>query len=57
VADGWTSLMVSLFFLSGLIIVVVGMVGLYIGKIYSEIKNRPLYIVKEITQPNEKISV
>jgi polyisoprenyl-phosphate glycosyltransferase len=57
VADGWTSLMVSLFFLSGLIIVVVGMVGLYIGKIYSEVKNRPLYIVKEITQPNEKISV
>jgi glycosyltransferase involved in cell wall biosynthesis len=57
VADGWTSLMVSLFFLSGLIIVVIGMVGLYIGKIYSEVKNRPLYIVKETTQPDEKISI
>jgi len=54
VADGWTSLMVSLFFLSGLIIIVTGMVGLYVGKIYSEVKNRPLYIVKEITSNNEK---
>lgn len=54
VADGWTSLMVSLFFLSGLIIVVIGMVGLYVGKIYSEIKGRPLYIVKEITQSDGK---
>lgn len=54
VADGWTSLMVSLFFLSGLIIVVTGMVGLYVGKIYNEVKNRPLYIVKEITTRNEK---
>jgi polyisoprenyl-phosphate glycosyltransferase len=57
IADGWTSLMVSLFFLSGLIIVVIGMVGLYVGKIYNEVKNRPLYIVKEITQSDEKISI
>ena len=54
VADGWTSLMVSLFFLSGLIIVVTGMVGLYVGKIYNEVKNRPIYIIKEITTRNEK---
>jgi dolichol-phosphate mannosyltransferase len=46
--------MVSLFFLSGLIIIVTGMVGLYVGKIYNEVKNRPLYIVKEITTNNEK---
>lgn len=54
VADGWTSLMVSLFFLSGLIIIVTGMVGLYVGKIYNEVKNRPLYIVKEIISSTEK---
>jgi len=54
VADGWTSLMVSLFFLSGLIIIVTGMVGLYVGKIYNEVKNRPLYIVKEIISHIEK---
>ena len=46
--------MVSLFFLSGLIIIVTGMVGLYVGKIYNEVKNRPLYIVKEITSTDEK---
>ena len=57
IADGWTSLMVSLFFLSGLIIMVTGMVGLYVGKIYNEVKNRPLYIVKEITKPNEKTAI
>lgn len=49
VVDGWTSLIVSLYFLSGLIVVVVGIVGLYVGKIYTETKNRPLYIVKENT--------
>lgn len=57
VASGWTSLMVSLFFLSGLIIMVTGIVGLYIGKIYNEVKNRPLYIVQETTPPIERISV
>ena len=49
VATGWTSLMVSLFFLTGLIIAVVGMVGLYVGKIYDEVKERPLYIIDETT--------
>jgi glycosyltransferase involved in cell wall biosynthesis len=49
VANGWTSLMVSLFFLAGLIIAVVGMVGLYVGKIYDEVKERPLYNIAETT--------
>jgi len=46
---GWTSVMVSQLFLSGLIISVVGMVGIYIGKIYNEVKERPLYIVDKMT--------
>ena len=45
---GWTSVMVSLFFLSGLILSMLGIVGLYIGKIYEEVKGRPLFIVDEI---------
>ncbi|MDD3325133.1 MAG: glycosyltransferase family 2 protein [Sulfurospirillaceae bacterium] len=45
--EGWTSLMVSMFFLFGLLFAVLGIVGLYIGKIFDEVKNRPLYIVKE----------
>ena len=46
---GWTSVIVSLFFLSGLIVSVVGMVGIYVGKIYNEVKERPLYIIDELT--------
>ncbi len=44
---GWTSIMVSIFFMGGLILANLGLIGLYIGKIYDEIKNRPLYIVRE----------
>lgn len=46
---GWTSLIVSLYFLAGLIIGSIGMLGLYVGKIFDEVKQRPLYIVQEIT--------
>ena len=52
ITDGWTSIMVSLFFLSGLIVSVTGMVGVYIGKIYNEVKRRPLYIVDKTTMDN-----
>lgn len=44
---GWTSLMVSVYFLAGLILMNIGILGLYIGKIFDEVKKRPLYVVKE----------
>lgn len=44
---GYTSLIVSVWFLSGLIITVLGVVGLYVGKTFDQVKNRPCYIVKE----------
>ena len=44
---GWTSIMISIFFTGGLILANIGIVGLYIGKIFNEVKNRPLYIIKE----------
>lgn len=47
--QGWTSLILSLYFLAGLIIGNIGIVGLYIGKVFNEVKNRPLYLVKEVT--------
>jgi polyisoprenyl-phosphate glycosyltransferase len=52
--EGWTSLMVSMFFLAGLIIASIGMLGLYIGKIFNETKNRPLYIVDTTTFKEEQ---
>jgi glycosyltransferase involved in cell wall biosynthesis len=42
---GWTSLIISIWFLSGLIIAIIGTVGLYIGKIFEKVKNRPVYIL------------
>lgn len=43
--DGWSSLMVSLWFLGGIIIANLGIVGLYIGKIFDETRHRPVYVV------------
>ncbi len=46
-AEGWTSLMVSMFFMFGLLFAIIGITGLYIGKIFDEVKRRPLYIIQE----------
>jgi dolichol-phosphate mannosyltransferase len=50
---GYTSLMASIFFLSGILLVILGFIGEYIGKIYSEVLNRPLYIIEQLID-NEK---
>jgi len=46
---GWTSVMVSMYFIGGLLFANMGIVGLYIGKIFDETKNRPLYVIQETT--------
>ncbi len=46
-APGWTSIMLSLYFLGGTIIAVLGVIGLYVGRTFEEAKRRPLYIVGE----------
>ena len=48
VALGWTSLMVSLFFLSGLILISLGVLGLYIGRIFEQVKQRPIFVVEDV---------
>lgn len=45
---GWTSLIFSIWFLSGIIIFVLGIVGLYVGKTFEKVKDRPIFIIKEI---------
>lgn len=45
--DGWASLALLLSFFSGAIISVLGMVGLYVGRIFESVKQRPTYIVNE----------
>jgi len=51
---GWASVIVSLYFLGGLIIANLGVLGLYLGKTYDETKRRPLYIVAENTLEEKK---
>jgi dolichol-phosphate mannosyltransferase len=52
--SGWTSLMVMILFSTGLIMLIFGIHGLYIGKIFDQVKGRPLYIVEEYINYSEK---
>ena len=46
---GWPSLMVSVYFIGGITISILGMLGIYLGKTFDEAKKRPLYIVMNTT--------
>lgn len=48
ILSGFTSIMISVWFLGGTIILGTGIIGLYIAKIFQEVKRRPLYIVRKI---------
>lgn len=45
---GWSQLMLSIWFVGGVIMVSLGLVGIYIGRTYSEVKKRPQYIISEV---------
>ena len=45
--QGWASLLFSMWFLGGLLLFSIGVVGEYIGKIYKEVKRRPRYIIEK----------
>lgn len=47
IAIGWTSLISSIFLMGGLILAAIGVVGLYVGNIFTEVKQRPLYVIDE----------
>ncbi|SFW74441.1 glycosyltransferase family 2 protein [Chitinophaga sancti] len=44
---GWTSLIVTVSFFSGLQLMLLGIIGMYLGKVTNEVKKRPVYIIKE----------
>nr|BCN22277.1 putative glycosyltransferase [Vibrio mimicus] len=47
VVQGWTSIVVSIFFVSGLILAKLGLIGLYLGKVFDETKSRPIFVISE----------
>ena len=45
---GWSSLILSIWLVGGFVLICMGVTGVYIGKIYNEVKHRPLYNIQEI---------
>lgn len=53
---GWTSIVISIWFIGGVQLICLGLIGEYIGKIYKEVKRRPKYIIDTELEPvNENI--
>lgn len=52
--SGWTSTFLSIWFISGLVITILGMIGIYVGKIFENVKGRPTYIVGQRINYHEK---
>jgi dolichol-phosphate mannosyltransferase len=47
VVSGWTSLLVTISFIGGLQLMMMGIIGIYLGQVFMQTKNRPNYIIKE----------
>ena len=45
---GYTSLIISIWFLSGIILAALGIIGLYVGKTFQDVKKRPIYLINKI---------
>lgn len=47
VVQGWSSLMISIWFVGGVLLISLGVIGIYIGRIFTEVKHRPLYTISD----------
>jgi len=47
-AQGWSSLMFVLLIIGGTIMVTLGVIGIYLGYIFQEVKGRPVYLIRRI---------
>lgn len=50
---GYTSMIISIWFFSGLLLSVLGIIGLYVGKVFEQVKNRPLYLIDLVLHNND----
>jgi len=55
VVPGWASIMISLWFIGAVITLAIGIIGIYVGKIFIEVKHRPLYSIQEVLGINNEI--
>jgi polyisoprenyl-phosphate glycosyltransferase len=53
VVEGWTSVMVALLFLGGIHLITLGIQGIYLGKVYTEVKGRPRYLIRRVYGTDE----
>ena len=51
--EGWTSVIVSVWFLFGVLFLNMGILGLYLGSVFNEVKNRPPFVIESTTDPHE----
>ena len=53
-ALGWSSLIAAIGFSTGLLVIVIGVVGIYVGNIFKEVKQRPKYVCSELINLDSK---
>lgn len=51
---GWTSVVASIYLMGGVLLCAIGITGIYIGNIFNEVKNRPLYVIRESLNVEDK---
>ena len=54
---GWASLSCSVWFIGGLILLALGIVGEYMGKVYMEVKGRPRFLIREVLEDKDEETV
>lgn len=51
-APGWSSLMFILLFIGGILMILLGFIGIYVGFIFQEVKRRPIYLIRQMQEAN-----
>jgi glycosyltransferase involved in cell wall biosynthesis len=46
--EGWTFIVITILFMGGMQLIMLGILGSYIGRIYTEVQNRPLYLIQKV---------